>query len=93
MSPAQVRKAAQDSAAVMIAVIIGVTLAVLSTLAAIVFLVWQERDAADILALVNLLISGTAAKAAWDAKALASQVKDQTNGTMTNLIDKATQSK
>ena len=54
------------------------------------FLVWQERNAADILSLVNLLLSGTAVKAAWDARSLAAQVKDQTNGTLTKLIDSKT---
>lgn len=93
MSPRDIKAAAATSPAVAIAVVVMAGLVALAALAAVCFLVWQQRSASDILSLVNLLLSGAAVKVANDARSLAAQVKDQTNGTQTLLIEKATQSK
>lgn len=59
----------------------------LGALAAVGYLVYAQRDASAILNLVNLLISGLAFKAASEARAGVQQVREQTNGTQTKLID------
>lgn len=75
-----------DRAVLITAIICGSFLA-LGALMVLGYLVYQQRDTAAILSLVSTIISAVTLKVAADARSLANQVKEQTNGTQSRLVE------
>ena len=83
----EIRDAMRLSTGVLIAAILVGGVVAVAMLAVVGFLVYQGRDTAAILTVVNTLISSFALKSVYDLKGETRRVADNTNGTNTKLID------
>lgn len=74
---------------VMAVLIICGTLVSLGLLGVLAWLIYSERDAQTILALVNLFITAFLWKRVGDVDTRAARVEQQTNGNTTKILDAA----